>query len=267
MAFLHFFKLTYQSWKKNHTSLLGAALTYYAVFSLIPFLAIVTVIASVSFGRDLVAGQITNQLSGIVGYHSAQFIETLIAKTNHASPNLLVSLFGLAVLIWGASSFFSTLKTALDIIWGHTSVPKTGLVHFIGAKLEIFLTVILAGLFLIVFLFINAFSIAHNHFLGYQIINGLVELVVMTVLFGFTFRVMSRMRLNWSDVLVGGLITSVFLIIGNILMGIYLGLGTATSIYGVAGSFVSILIWLYYTFQIFLLGAEITQIYALKHQS
>ncbi len=264
-------KQTYQSFKRNNDSAMGAAVAYYAIFSLVPFLVFIGFMANNIIGDNAINGQIHRNLIHLIGSSSTHYIETVIKHSQASTKSLPVAIFSLIVLLLGASGVFSTLRHSLNTIWEVPAVDKKGLIHYFNQKILLFLTVFIIGLLLILFLGISTFAFSLNHLVAenlninfryVQIGNILVSFALLGLLFAALFRLLPNKRVDWLHILAGGFFTAILFVIGNTLLSIYLSLSNVTSAYGAAGSLISILIWLYYSGQILFFGAEFTHILA-----
>lgn len=275
-AFWGLLTQTYTEWTNDNVPRLGAALAYYTVFSLAPLLIIVIAIAGLAFGREAAQGQIVGQIQGLVGIDGAQAIETMIEHARSKSTGIIAAIIGLFTLLFGASGAFGQLQDALNTIWDVTPKPGRGIWGLIKDRFFSFLMVVGVGFLLLVSLVLSAAIAAVGEYLNqwmassavfWQIVNTAVSLAIITLLFAMTYKVLPDVKLGWSDVWVGAAFTAVLFTIGKLLIGLYLGKSGVGSTYGAAGSLVIILIWVYYSAQILLFGAEFTYVYAAQYGS
>jgi membrane protein len=257
-------------WVEDKASRLGAALAYYTVFSLAPLLVIVIAIASFFFGKDAAEGQVTGQIQGLVGPEGGKAIEVMIANAaNHPNTGIVASLLGVAVLLFGATGLFGQLQDALNTVWEVQPKPGRGVWGFIRDRFLSFSMVLGSAFLLLVSLVVSAALSALTGLLGDwqtgvvgQVVNFLISFGVITALFAMIYRFLPDAKIAWRDVWLGAAITSVLFTAGKLLIGLYLGQASVGSAYGPAGSLAVLLVWVYYSAQIFLFGAEFTKSYA-----
>ena len=254
---------------------MGAAISYYTVFSIAPLLLIVIAVAGFVWGREAVQGEIVGQLSGLIGRDGALGIQALIESAHKPTKGLLATAISLGVLVVGATTVFAELQSALDRVW---DVPpaqkKSGIWGTLRARLLSLGFILGLGFLLAVSLVISAGLAALGGWMTgmfpgaealLQIVNSVVSLGVAVVLFAMIFKLMPQATVGWRDVWVGAIVTAVLFEIGKALIGLYIGKSSVTSSFAAAGSLVVLLLWVYYSAQIFLLGAEFTWVYAHDH--
>ncbi len=261
------------AWIDDYAPSMGAALAYYTFFSLAPLLIIVVAVAGFFFGAEAARGQLFGELSGLVGADAASSIESLLAAASRPTGEGLWAtlLSGLAVLI-GATTVFGELQDSLDRIWRAPARDKSGgILGLLRARVLSFGLILALAFLLVVSLVVSAALAAvgawwDSAFVGWevlaQLLNLLIGFAVTTVIFALIYKVMPRVRVAWRDVLVGALVTSMLFSIGRVLIGLYIGKAGLASPFGAAGSLVVVLLWVYYSAQVFLLGAEFTWVYA-----
>jgi len=259
------FKETFAAWQADKASRLAAALAYYAIFSLAPMLLLAIALVGLIFGDDAAQNQVAEALDDAVGPEAAQVIQGAIANASEPSSGILASIIGLATLLLGASGFFGALQDALNTIWDVT--PQAGGIKgVIKQRLLQFLMVLLIGFLLLLSLVASVVVSALINFLQLgdflQYINLIVSFALITLLFALVYKVLPDVEISWRDVWVGAAVTSLLFTIGKFLIGLYLGSSTVGSAYGAAGSLIVLLVWIYYSAQVFLMGAEFTKIYA-----
>jgi membrane protein len=256
------------AWIDDYAPSMGAALAYYTVFSIAPLLLIIIAVAGVVFGEDAVRGQILAQLQDLMGPEGAGAVEALIKGANHPAKGFVVSIVSVVLLVVGATTVLAELQSALDRIW-KVSAVKTGAGVWSALRARVLsLGMILAlGFMLLVSLIIGVALAALGAWWGpifgkwellLQIVNVAVSLLFSTVLFALIYRYLPRATIRWRDVWIGAAVTAALFEIGKVAIGTYLGKVGIASAYGAAGSLVVLLIWVYYSAQIFLLGAEFT---------
>jgi membrane protein len=249
---------------------LGAALAYYTIFSLAPLLVIVLAVAGLVFGKEAASGQIKGQVETLVGEDGGKAVEQMVASADQPQTGTLATVIGIAMLLFGAAVLFGQLQDALNTIWGVQPKPNRGLIKGILRDRFLSFSMVLGTAFLLlVSLVVSAALSAMGRMFGEwgmsaggQAVNVVVSLVVVTVLFAMIYRFLPDAKIAWKDVWFGAAITSVLFTAGKFLIGLYLGKTGTASAYGAAGSLAVLLIWLYYSSQIFLFGAELTKSYA-----
>jgi len=265
------------AWSADYVPSMGAALSYYTLFSVAPLLLIAVSVAGLAFGEDAARGEIFEQLRGLMGDQGADAIEHLLQNVNRPAAGGLAAAIGVGVLLVGASSVFSELQNDLDRIWRVPEEAKpSGLWTLLRTRLLSFSMVLGVAFLLMVSLVLSAALAALGKwwapaFAGWQVLAHLVDLAVsfslMTVVFAMIYKFMPRARIRWRDVWVGAAVTSALFAVGKFAIGLYLGRSSVASAFGAAGSLVVVMIWVYYSAQIFLLGAEFTRVYAHAHGS
>ena len=261
-----------KGWSKDNVPRLGASLAYYTLFALSPILVIAITIAGSVFGADAVRGQIVGEIDGLIGKQGAEAVQSLLQGAHRDQAGTLALIVGTITLIIAASGAFLELQHALNAIFRVKTDPKkSGIERLILSRLRSFGLVVSIGFLLLVSLLVSAalsaltMRIQHSEFGGpvlLQAVNLVVSLGVMTLLFGLIYRVLPDVRLAWRDVWTGAFVTSLLFSIGKFLIGLYLGQSSVASSYGAAGSVVVLLVWVYYSAQVILLGAEFTRVYA-----
>lgn len=265
-------KETIQEWNQDKVPLWAAALAYYTVFSLAPLLLIAIAIAGSIFGEEAARGEIVAQIQGLVGQQGAETIQAMIQNAQKpGSGGTIATIVGIVTLLFGASGVFSQLQDALNTIWEVQPKPGLGLLSFLQARFLSFAMVLVIGFLLLVSLVLSAALAAISAFFGNfvpgyvvvgQILNFLISFGVVTLLFASIYKFLPDVEVPWKDLWVGAGVTALLFNFGKFLIGLYLGNSGVTSAYGAAGSLVVILLWVFYTAQILLLGAEFTQVFA-----
>jgi membrane protein len=251
---------------------MGAALAYYTVFSMAPLLLIVIAVAGLAFGADAARGEIQAQLQGLLGDGGAQLIQGLLVSVSAPSEGFTATAVGLGLLFVGATTVFAALQGSLDRIWQVSGPsPMGGLYGLLRARLLSFGMILAVGFLLVVSLLASAILAAVNRrwedaFGGWQaalvLVNALGGFGLVALMFGLIYRFMPRARVAWSDVWLGALLAALLFTVGKLLIGAYIGRSGLASAYGAAGSLVVVLLWVYFSAQILLVGAEFTQAYA-----
>ena len=253
----------------------GAAIAFYTVTSVAPVLLIVVAIAGLVFGRDAAQNAITAQFSDLMGRQTAEVLQSAIASAAGKSSSIIATIIGVATLIATASGVFGEMQAALNSIW-KTKPKATTVSRLIRARAVSLGLVAALGFLLIVSLVISAGLTAFGDYLDTVLpmgklvlpaLNFVISVVLLAILFGAIYKLLPDRSLQWNDVIIGALITSVLFNIGKSLIAWYIGSSAIASSYGAAGGLIVLLLWVYYSVQIFLLGAEFTKIYANRHGS
>jgi membrane protein len=253
----------------------GAAIAFYTVTSIAPVLLIVVAVAGLAFGRDAAQNAISTQLSGLMGQQTADILQSAVASAASKSSGILATIIGVATLIATASGVFGEMQSALNAIW-KAKPQATTVSRLIQARATSLGLVAALGFLLIVSLAVSAGLTAFGNYLDsivpigkliLPILNFAVSLALLAVLFAAIYKVLPDRRLQWRDVVIGAVVTAVLFTIGKTLIGWYLGSSAVASSYGAAGGLIVLLLWVYYSVQVFLLGAEFTKIYANRHGS
>ncbi len=260
------------SWSDDYAPSMGAALSYYSVFSMAPLLLIVISIAGLVFGREAARGELFGQLSGLMGVDAAHAVEAMLDGLSKPSRGITSAVIGLGALAIGATSVFGELQNALDRIWRAPARDAFGgiwkLVH---TRLLSFGMVLGIAFLLMVSLVLSAAISALGKWWGgwfggwevlLQVVNFAVSFALTTGVFAMIYKLMPRVAVHWHDVWLGALTTALLFSIGRFLIGLYIGKSGIASGFGAAGSIAVIFVWVYYSAQIFLLGAEFTWVYA-----
>ena len=267
-------KETGQSWLDDNVSRLGAALAYYTVFSLAPLLLIAIFIAGLIFGRGPAQDQIIGQIQGLVGEDGGKAIRSMLDHATQPGGGLTGSLLSIGMLLFGSIGLFTELQDALNLIWGVRPKAGRGIWAIVRDRLLSFSMVLALAFLLLASLLVSAILTASVALFGEwrvgvvgHLVNEIISIVVITVLFAMIYRFLPDAKIGWSDVWLGAAITAVLFEVGKFLIGMYLGHSTIGSAYGAAGSLAVLLVWLYYSGQIFLFGAEFTKVYANRYGS
>jgi len=265
------------AWVDDFAPSMGAAISYYTMFSLAPLLVIVIAVAGALFGREAVQGEIVQQLGGLIGHDGATAVQGLVASASEPKRGLIAGSIGLAVLLVGATTVFAELQSALDRIWHVPEADKpSGLWALLRARVLSFGLILGLAFLLMVSLIVSAGLAVLGSWTGglmpgwellLQGVNILISVSVSTLLFAMIFKLMPTAPIAWRDVWIGAAVTAVLFEIGKALIGLYLGKSGMTESFAAAGWLVVLLAWVYYAAQIFLLGAEFTKVYANAHGS
>lgn len=265
------------AWVDDFAPSMGAAIAYYTIFSIAPMLVIAIAVAGFIFGQDAAQGEIVSQLRGLIGTDGAVAVQGLIKSANEPTGGIIATILSIITLAIGATAVFAELQSALDRIWRvPVAVKESGIWVLVKTRLLSFGLVLGLGFILMVSLVVSAgLSAVGNWWSGWfegweivlQVLNLLVSFVVFTGMFAVIYKFMPRVRMSWHDVWIGSIVTTLLFTVGKFLIGFYLGKAGMTSGFGAAGSFALLLAWIYYSAQIFLLGAEFTWIYANNYGS
>jgi len=267
-------KETFFEWYADRGPRLGAALAYYTLFSLTPLLIIVIAIAAMAFGQEVAQTQIVRQVEELMGIEGAKTIQTLLQNTSKPSSGVIATLIGLATLFFGATIVFSEIQDALNMIWKIRPKPERGvLIGLMRDRAMSFSMVFGMGFLLLLSVIANTILEAIIQIFGDVLSNQLYFLrganiifsfSVVTVLCAMIYKILPDTYIAWGDVLIGAVATSLLFAIGKYLIGMYLVYSSVTSAYGAAGSLVAVLVWIYYSAQIFYFGAEFTKVYTTR---
>jgi len=254
---------------------LSAALSYYTIFSLPPLLIIIISLSGFFFGAEAVKGEVFGQINGLVGNAAALQIQEIIKNVKLSHSNSFATIFGVIVLLIGASGVFAEIQDSINFIWGLKAKPKRGIVKFIKNRLMSFSMIGSVGFLLLVSLIINSVMDVLNTRLAvffpkdsvylFYVSNLLLVFFIITLLFTVIFRTLPDGKVVLRDCLTGAAFTSFLFMIGKFAIGAYLGQSTIASWYGAAGSVILILVWVYYSAIILYFGAEFTKVYAETH--
>lgn len=265
------------AWVDDYAPSMGAALAYYTLFSIAPLLIIVIAVAGLVFGQEAARGEIVAQLQGLIGWEGAIAIQGLLKSASEPAQGILATVVSLITLVIGATTVFAELQSDLDRIWRIPApVKQNGLWLLLRTRLLSFGLVLGLVFLLLVSLVISAVIAAlgqwSDGFLDgqeglLQAVNFSISLAITTSLFAMIYKLIPRARIAWRDVWVGAAVTALLFELGKFLIGLYLGKTGVASGFGAAGSLVVLLLWVYFSAQIFLLGAEFTWVYAHQYGS
>jgi membrane protein len=261
-----------QAWLDDYAPSMGAALSYYTLFSLAPLLILVIAIAAVVFGEEAARDQIVLQLQALIGPDGAAAVRGLLESAGRPGRGFIASIVGVTTLLLGATSVFAELQSALDRIW-RVPAPATlsGFWVLLRARLLSLGLIASLGFLLLVSLVVSAAITAAGSWWGtllpgrtafLETMNSIISFGITVMLFALIYRILPRVRIAWRDVWIGAFATGALFTAGKFAIGVYLGTAGVKSGFGAAGSVVVLLVWVYYSAQIFLLGAEFTWVYA-----
>src|SRR3954470_4541303 len=268
-AVFNLFKQTFKEWSEDKAARLGASLAYYTIFSIGPLMVIVISIASIVFKNA--REQITSTVGSVAGSGAVDTLNQTIDNANKGGTNIIAATIGIVTLVFGAAGVFGNLKDSLNTMWEVQPKPGGGIMNMIKQRFLSFTMVLGTGFLLMVSLVISAIIAALGVFLKSilpgadifaQIANLIVGLGILTLMFGLLFRYLPDAKIAWSDVWIGALFTSILFLIGQAALAFYLQSGAVGKSFGAASSLIVLLVWIYYSAQIFFFGAEFTQVYA-----
>lgn len=264
-------KNTASEWQEDKVSLWAAGIAFYTIFSLAPLLIIAITITGAVFGPEAAQNQIVEQIQGLIGKQGAQAVQTMIQNSQQpGSGGILATVFGVATLLLGASGIFAQLQEALNTIWDVQPQSGINIKNFLQKRLLSFAIVLVIGFLLLVSLIVSAILAAIANFFGHlfpqwiqlgRILNLIFSLGGTTLLFALLYKVLPDINIAWSNIWIGATTSALLFTIGKFLIGLYLGNSSIGSSYGAASSLVIVLIWVFFSAQILLLGAEFTQVY------
>ncbi len=265
------------AWLDDYAPSMGAALAYYTLFSLAPLLIIAIAVAGLVFGQDAARGEIVAQIQGLIGREGAIAVQGLLKSASAPAQDILATAISVVTLVIGATTVFAELQSDLDRIWRVPAPARVnGIWSFVRSRLLSFGLVLGLGFLLLVSLVVSAAIAAfgkwsYGFFEGREAylhtLNFGISFAITTALFALIFKLMPRASIAWRDVWIGAGVTSLLFEIGKLLIGLYLGTTSVASGFGAAGSLVVLLLWVYFSAQVFLLGAEFTWVYAHEYGS
>ncbi len=266
-----FLKASFEEWTEDKALRHAAALAYYSIFSLAPLLVIGIAVAGFFFGEQAVKGEIVEQLQDFIGTEGAVFIENMIAQAGETGAGLWATIISVATMLFGALIIFSALQDVLNMIWGVEPEPDTGLGYTIRRRLLAFLMILVFGaLMLGVLLASAALTLAQAYWEAWfgtewevwAFTDQVIWLVFFTGIFALIYKILPDVRMAWKDVWVGAIMTSVLFTVGVYAISVYIAYSGVGTIFGAAGTLAVILVWVYYSWTIVLVGAEMTQVWA-----
>jgi membrane protein len=269
-GFLAILKTTFTSWNNHEAPRLGAALAFYTILSLSPLVIIVVAVAGLIFSRSTAQAHVLSQVQGMIGPAGGKAVESMLVAAQKPAAGIVGTIVGMLSLLFGASGVFTELRSALNLIWGVKPDATSGVVGMLRERFFSFGMVLSIGFLLLVSLVISTALAAVGKFFGgllpipspvLAVLNFLLSYIGVAVLFGLIFRFVPEAKVRWQNVWLGALVTGMFFTIGKTLIGLYLGKASVGSAYGAAGSVIVVIVWVYYSAQIFFFGAEFTHAY------
>ena len=267
-------KKTYSKWSEHNAPRLGASVAFYTLLSFAPLLILTVAVIALVFDRHTAQAGLIDQARQMIGDRGADSVKLLLANAQKPSSGVLASIIALVTLLFGASGVFTELRDALNIIWDAEPKNESGLLAMVKQRLFSFGMVLSVGFLLLVSLILSAGLAVLGKFFSqllplpafvFDVINFAVSFIVITILFALMFKFVPARQIGWRDVRVGAIGTALLFTIGKLLLGLYLGKASVGSSYGAAGSLVAMIVWVYYSAQIFFFGAEFTRVYADAH--
>lgn len=270
---------SFDQWSKHNAPRLGAALAFYSLLSLAPLLLVIVSIVGIVFGHSAAERDTIQQVRSLVGPAAGKAVAAFLQGSKNTTHGIIATVIGLITLLFSASGVLIELRDALNTIWDVPTPSASGfamVTTFIKQRIFSFAIVLAIGFLLIVSLiistWISALGALSASIMPWQaavmsVVNGVVSFVVITGLFAAIYKIMPDVRVEWRDVLLGGAVTSLLFTLGKLLLGIYLGRASYASTYGAAASIVVLIAWVYYSAQIFFLGAEFTKAFATRYGS
>ena len=267
------FKQTFSEWLEDKAPQLGAALAYYTVFSLAPLILVLLAIIGWIFQNDPAGAwkKVTEQMSYFLDKSAVDVVQNIAQQAAQPTKGLLATMIGILLALFGASGVFGQLQDALNTIWGVKAKPGAGILGFLRLRFLSFAMVGGVCFLLLVSLTLQSVLKGFSHYVQAVLPGGIViamavywifDLAVVILLFAIIFKFLPDAKIQWRDVWIGAIMTAIFFAIGKWALGLYLGSGSAASAYGAASSLITLLLWVYYSSQILLFGAEFTQVYA-----
>jgi membrane protein len=265
---------TFNEWTNAEAARMGAALAYYAMLSIAPLLILIIGIASLVWDAEAVQGELAYRLEGVVGSQAAETIQALIKNTGGKGGGIIASVIGFLTLVVGATSIVAELRSSMNKLW--KVKERSGLVALLRQRSYAFFVIAIAGFLLLASMLVSAALATMGAFFSnvlptpewiLQTINFVVSLVFLTAVFASLFKTLPKVSLEWHDVLLGAAFTALLFTVGKTAIGLYLGKSSFASTFGAAGSLVIVLVWIYYSAQLFFFGAEFTRVYAKEYGS
>jgi membrane protein len=269
-------KETGTAWDEDNVTRLAAALAYYTLLSIAPLIILAVAVTGLAFGEDAARQHIAGELSGVVGVGAAGAIESIAENAKTPGSGVLSITVGIVVLLFGASGVFGELQAALNTVWDVAPKPGRGIWGIVKDRFFSFTLVVGVAFLLLVSLVLSAAltwigKVFEQTLPGgavlWQVLNFGISLGVVTALFALMFKTLPDAHIKWRDVWVGAAVTAGLFTLGKFLLGIYLGSAGVSSAYGAAGSIIALVIWVYYSSQVLLVGAEFTEVYARRFGS
>lgn len=265
---------TFSRWSGHKDARLGAALSYYSIFSLGPLIVIAIAIAGLVFGAEAVQAQIFGTLRGLLGESGTQAIDAMLKGANRPREGLIATIIGVGTLAFAAVGFMVQFKDAMNTVWEVETPPGAGIWRFVRTYVLSLAGVLAVGFLLLVSMLVTAALSAAGKYIApylpeaaFQIMAFVASFAIIALLFAMMFKWLPDADIAWRDVLPGAILTAALFELGKFLIGLYIGKQGLESTYGAAASIVVVLIWVYYSAQLILMGAEFTAVYAQRYGS
>jgi membrane protein len=266
---------TYTKWSDHNAPRLGASVAFYSILSFAPLLVLITAIIGLVFGHEHAQGALIGEARQVIGDRGADTVQTLLKNAQKPASGIIASTLAFITLLFGASGVFTELQDALNLMWDVKPQASSGVMGMVKQRLFSFGMVLSIGFLLLISLMLSAGLAFVGHSFGQlvplppfvlEIINFVVSFAVITGLFALMFKYVPDTKVSWKNVGIGAVGTALLFTIGKLLLGIYLGKAGVGSTYGAAGSLVAVVVWIYYSAQIFFFGAEFTHVYSERDQ-
>ena len=273
--FIAIFKDAARAWSEDEASSMGAALAFYALFSMAPLLLLVISVLALIVDAEVAQRLIFDQLAQFLGEQGANAVRGVLQASKENAHGLIAAAVSFVMLVMGATTVLAELQRDLDRIWRYKPPPGRGLWRMLGSRLWAVGLVLAIGFLLLLSLVLSAVvsalgSFWAQHLPGAALLARVLELTVsflmVTGLFAMIYKILPHARIAWNDVWVGAAMTSVLFGVGKWLIGLYIGRSSVASPFGAAGTLVVVILWVYYSSQVFFLGAEFTRAYAMRRQ-
>ena len=275
-AAVSLFKTTYSNWSDHHAPRLGASVAFYTLLSFAPLLVLIVAVIALVLDRQTAQNGLIDEARQMIGDRGADTVKSLLMNAQKPSSGVMAGVIAFVTLLFGASGVFTELRDALNIIWDAEPKNESGFMGMLKQRLFSFGMVLSVGFLLLVSLIISAGLAFLGKFFStliplpafvFEVINFVVSFAVVTFLFALMFKFVPARDISWRDVRVGAIGTALLFTVGKLLLGLYMGKASVGSAYGAAGSLVAVIVWVYYSAQIFFFGAEFTRVYADMHQA
>lgn len=269
-------KQTYSEWSNHQAPRLGASVAFYSILSFAPLLILITAIIGLVFGHEHAQGALIGEASQLIGDRGADAVQNLLRSAQKPKSGAFAGIVAFLTLLFGASGVFAELQDALNLMWDVKGKAASGFLGLVKQRLFSFGMVLSIGFLLLVSLLLSAALAFLGHSFGQlvpvppavlEVINFIVSFAVIAVLFALMFKYVPDAKVPWKDAVVGAVGTALLFTIGKLLLGLYLGKAGVGSAYGAAGSLVAVVVWIYYSAQIFFFGAEFTHLYSKRGQA
>ncbi len=269
-------KETYAKWSDRQAPRLGAAVAFYSILSFAPLLVLITALIALVLGHESAQGALVDEAKQLIGNGGAETVQTALKNAQKPTSGVFATIVAFGTLLFGASGVFTELQDALNTMWDVKTKAAAGFMGMIKQRLFSFGMVLSVGFLLLVSLVLSAGLAFVGRYFGQlvpmppfllQTINFILSFVIVAGLFALMFKYVPAASIPWKDVGVGAIGTAFLFTIGKQLLGLYIGKASIGSTYGAAGSLVAVVVWIYYSAQIFFFGAEFTRVYAESHNA